>query len=297
LELTQVRYFVTLSRSLNFTRAAEVCNVTQPALTRAIQRLEDELGGPLLFRERSLTQLTDLGRSMLPHLEAMLMAAESATALADARRRQPLMSLKIGLGPGIGSAAIAFALREIATILPDLMIRFEETNVATLVEQMLADMLDCALLPDECILPERFNRWPLYDERAIVVLPADHALALCTAVSADHLQNETLLQGDRCGGFAERLGRASGYHLRVRQADAAVAHLLDLVAAGLGVTIISEHTNLPAHLAARPIIEPVLTRQISLAAVAGRPQNPAVAGFIKLCRARRSYGTNHQSPR
>jgi len=53
MELTQVHYFLTLCRTLNFTRAAEQCNVTQPAFTRSIQKLEGEFGGPLLFRERN----------------------------------------------------------------------------------------------------------------------------------------------------------------------------------------------------------------------------------------------------
>ena len=66
MELFQVRYFLAWLRTLNFTRAAEACGVSQPALTRAIQRLEEELGGPLLHRERNLTQLSALGRAMLP---------------------------------------------------------------------------------------------------------------------------------------------------------------------------------------------------------------------------------------
>jgi len=113
MELSQVRYFATLCKTLNFTRAAEQCNVTQPAFTRAIQRLEDELGGPLIFRERNLTQLTELGRAMRPHLEAMLDAADAATALAAAKRQHTPSSLKIGLGPGIGAAAVADAVKEV----------------------------------------------------------------------------------------------------------------------------------------------------------------------------------------
>ena len=88
MELFQVRYYLALAKTLNFTRAAEACNVTQPALTRAIQRLEEELGGPLLYRERSLTQLTELGRVMLPHLEAAYLAAQTATAQAAAFKRR-----------------------------------------------------------------------------------------------------------------------------------------------------------------------------------------------------------------
>src|SRR5579862_9438158 len=67
MEMHQIRYFLAVCDSLNFTRAAEACNVTQPALTRAIQKLEEELGSLLLHRERSRTHLTDFGQLMRPH--------------------------------------------------------------------------------------------------------------------------------------------------------------------------------------------------------------------------------------
>ena len=61
MEMHQVRYFLAIAEELNFTRASERCNVTQPALSRAIKILEEELGGLLFRRERDLTRLTDLG--------------------------------------------------------------------------------------------------------------------------------------------------------------------------------------------------------------------------------------------
>ena len=66
MELHQVRYFLAVASTLNFTRAAEQCNVTQPALTKGVQKLEQELGGQLIYRERQLSQLTDLGKEVLP---------------------------------------------------------------------------------------------------------------------------------------------------------------------------------------------------------------------------------------
>ena len=68
MELHEIRYFLALSKTLNFTKAAEICNVSQPALTRAIQKMEDELGGLLFSRERNNTHLTELGRLLEPHL-------------------------------------------------------------------------------------------------------------------------------------------------------------------------------------------------------------------------------------
>ena len=67
----RVRYFLALCETLNFARAAETCNVSQPALTRAVRKLEEELGGLLLRREHLLTHLTDFGRLVRPHLEQM----------------------------------------------------------------------------------------------------------------------------------------------------------------------------------------------------------------------------------
>ena len=105
MELFQVRYFLALARALNFTRAAEACNISQPALTRAIQRLEEELGGPLLHRERNLTQLTALGRAMLPHLEAAHAAADAAAAQAAAFRRREVEPLRLGVDGALQDAA------------------------------------------------------------------------------------------------------------------------------------------------------------------------------------------------
>jgi LysR family hydrogen peroxide-inducible transcriptional activator len=285
MELSQVRYFITLCRTLNFTRAAEACNISQPAFTRAIQRLEDEFGGPLLFRERNLTQLTELGRGMRPHLEAMLDAADAARALANAKLTRTTASLKIGLGPGIGAASVAGAVREIANMLPDIAIHFEEAGPATLVEAMLTDMLDCALLPDDCDLPERLNRWPLYADRAVVVLPPDHRLLTQESISARDIIDETILVGELCGNFANRLATVTSYSLRLQRCNGATAQILDLIGAGVGIALLSDRLRFAPPLNVRPMQDPELTRHILLATVAGRPLNPAAASFVKLCRA------------
>jgi len=71
MEMHQVRYFLAVAEALNFTRASERCNVTQPSLSRAIKLLEEELGGPLFCREGESTHLTDLGHLVRPHLRSV----------------------------------------------------------------------------------------------------------------------------------------------------------------------------------------------------------------------------------
>jgi hypothetical protein len=83
MEIQQVRYFLAVAQELNFPRAAEKCNVSQPLLSRAIQQLEGELGGPLFHRERHLTHLIDLGEMVRPHLEAVYEAAIKAKRLSQ----------------------------------------------------------------------------------------------------------------------------------------------------------------------------------------------------------------------
>src|ERR1700746_811941 len=82
MEMHQFRYFLAVADALNFTRAAEQCHVSQPALTRAIQQLEQELGGLLLGRERKLTHLTDFGRLIEPHLRQLHADADAAKSTA-----------------------------------------------------------------------------------------------------------------------------------------------------------------------------------------------------------------------
>ena len=83
MEMHQVRYFLAVAQHLNFSRAAEECNVTQPSLSRAIQQLEAEFGGPLFHREHKFTHLTDLGQMIRPHLETIYSSAVKAKRVSQ----------------------------------------------------------------------------------------------------------------------------------------------------------------------------------------------------------------------
>src|SRR5437016_5616679 len=97
MEMHQIRYFLAVARTLNFTRAAEECNVAQPSLTRAIKLLEDELGGELFRRERSHSHLTDLGQRMLPLLQQCYDTAQGVKSLATAIKRGEVATLRLAL--------------------------------------------------------------------------------------------------------------------------------------------------------------------------------------------------------
>src|SRR5947207_15466178 len=115
MEMHQVRYFLAVADTLNFTRAAEQCHVSQPALTRAIQQLEEELGGLLLRRERTLTHLTEFGRLIEPHLRQLAAAAEPAQTTAQRCPNLQQAALPHG---GVGTAGQARRSQRPGRLLP-----------------------------------------------------------------------------------------------------------------------------------------------------------------------------------
>ena len=110
MELHLVRYFLAVASALNFTRAAEMCNVTQPALTKGVQKLEQELGGQLIYRDRQLTHLTDLGKALLPMLERALASTEAVRRRAREFQQKEVAPLTIGLAPSISASLVRRAL-------------------------------------------------------------------------------------------------------------------------------------------------------------------------------------------
>src|SRR3984957_14047166 len=134
MELHQIRYFLAVANTRNFTRAAEQCNVTQPALTKRVQRLEQELGGQLIFRERQLTHLTDLGKEVLPMLERTLASAEAVRRRAQEFQRKEVAPLRIGLAPSISASLVLDPIAEIAKFVPGLHVELREGAAEKLVD-------------------------------------------------------------------------------------------------------------------------------------------------------------------
>ena len=290
MELFQVRYFLALARTLNFTRAAEACSVSQPALTRAIQRLEEELGGPLLHRERNLTQLTALGRAMFPHLEAAHTAAEAAAAQAAAFRRCEGEPLRLGIDGTLSAQILAPVLKELQSRIESFELGLTEAASPDLMERMMAGELDSAIIVEPEKPPDRLDRWHLFRERCVVLCPEGHPLAAIAAVSIEALAKENFVVREAPGCDLDRtlmrLSAAAGIDPKLRHRCAGEDQLCRMVAAGLGLALAGERYGAGPGIAARPLAEPAAIRQITLAAVAGRPHGPVLAAFLKLMRAR-----------
>jgi DNA-binding transcriptional LysR family regulator len=284
MELYQVRYFVALCNVLNFTRAAEQCNVTQPALTRAIQRLEEELGGPLLQRERNLTQLTELGRLMRPLLEQTLAAAEAVKENAGKFRKNEVASLRVGLPPTVSARVVAGPLTELMRRVPSIEVALTCAPQEQLVDALLAGTLDAALVVERPDLPERLDRWPLFAEGYRVAFAPGQRFSAFEEIAPDALADEIVIERPGC----DAVGKLSAPRLRHR--GETEEHIQHLASVSGFVALVPENLPVMATLEGRRVADPALRRTIALAAVAGRRHSAALDTFIRLNRARDLVG-------
>ncbi|MBV8683933.1 MAG: LysR family transcriptional regulator [Caulobacteraceae bacterium] len=287
MELHQVRYFLALARSLNFTRAAEQCNVTQSALTKAVQKLEQELGGGLIHRERQLTQLTDLGKLVLPMLERAYAAAESARTSAEEFQRKEIAPLKIAIGSCVSAAIIESPLAEIARFMPGLQVELIEAETQDAVEMLLNGDANAAIAGDELgELPVRIDHWRLFRERFLVLMQRDSDYAELAAMPADVLEKAVWIEciGSEGGSHLWRNLFPAGAEPKIGHRGRQLGHLQHLVSAGFGLMLWPEHAPHIPSLVTRPIVGDLLARDIRLLVVAGRRYSPALEALIKIAR-------------
>jgi len=292
MEVQQARYFLALADSLNFTRAAEACGVTQPSLTKAIRKLEEELGGSLLRRERGHTHLTDLGRRMQPHIEALVHADEMARLEADAWRRIERTPVRLGVMCTIGPTRLIPFLKRLRRDAPSLEIDLKDATGKELVRLLTEGDLDVAFiaLPD---LPERFDCQILYREYYTVAFCPGHRFEAMEAVPLRELNQEDYLNRVNCE-YPEHfdvLGIPDpAADVRVCYASEREDWIQAMILAGLGCAVMPEFLPILPGIATRIVIEPEIFREIRLATVAGRQFSPALRCFIDL--ARRHHWTH-----
>jgi DNA-binding transcriptional LysR family regulator len=280
----QVRYFLAVCETLNFTRAAESCNVSQPALTRAIKNLEDELGGPLFNRERVNTHLTELGRMMQPYLAEVY--AQSETAKTRARDFHSLKEapLSVGIMCTIGPSKLLDLMSSFHQRYPEVNISLRDAKGQMLHDMLAAGEIDVAIfgLPGG-IDEERFHTLKLFDERVLIAIPPGHRLERQNGIRIEDLSNERYLFRANCefADLVRDMCRSRGFRLTVPYRSERDDWIQTMVKAGLGVTTIPEYAVTVDGLTTRPLVDPGIQRTVSLVTVRGRPHSPAVGAFVR----------------
>jgi len=299
MEMQQIRYFVAVAETLNFTQAAERCNVSQPSLTRAIQLLELELGGELIRRERSLTHLTDLGTRMLPLMQQCYETALAAKGLAQSVKKGEASPLSLAVSWSIDLALVAPHLYELSRALHGLQMTLRRGSAPELAQLLKSGQVELALGGPLGEAWDRLEAFPLFVEPFELVVNGEHAMARQDAIDLVQLSGERLLiqvdaemagELDRClcaagidtGAAAHRV--ASGYDL------------VALLEANLGVAVMPASMTQSARLRRIPLAGVDLERPVALYAVAGRRRSVAGNTLMNLMRATDWSGREARSP-
>jgi DNA-binding transcriptional LysR family regulator len=287
MELYQIRYFVALCETLSFARAAEHCRVSSPSLTRAVQKLEHELGGLLILRERRLTHLTELGQRVRPMLEEVLAHAEGTKTAAHRFLKAEAKPLRLGIMPSVGPRRLAPFLTRFGIAHPEIEVAFVEGEGARLEELLLGGGLEVAVVARLEPAHRRLRHYRLYREDVVVVFPLGHRFERQESVRLVDLEGEGFLLRTNCEKRSLLLGacRSHGFEPRIVYRSEREDWIQMMVAAGRGVTLMPANLHWGSGTLARPLSEPELHREVSLVTVAGRPHDPPVQHFMRAIRA------------
>jgi LysR family hydrogen peroxide-inducible transcriptional activator len=274
--LTELRYIVAVARERHFGRAAEACFVSQPTLSVAIKKLEEELDVKIFERGSSEVTMTPLGEAIVRQAQQVIEQAQGIKEIAQ-RGKDPLAGpLRLGIIYTIGPYLLPELVRHAIDHTPQMPLMLQENFTVKLLDMLRTGEIDCAIMaepfPDSGLAVA-----PLYDEPFQVAVPKGHALARRKSISSEELKKETmLLLGtghcfrdqvlEVCPEFARFSSDAEG--IRKSFEGSSLETIKHMVAAGMGITVVpclSVPRQPQPHLRFIPFEAPVPQRRVVLA--------------------------------
>ena len=244
--LTELKYIVAVARERHFGKAADACFVSQPTLSVAVKKLEEELDVKLFERSANEVNVTPLGEEIVRQAQSVLEQAAHIKDIAK-RGKDPLAgALKLGVIYTIAPYLLPDLVRQVITRTPQMPLMLQENFTVKLLEMLRTGEIDCAILAEP--FPDAgLALAPLYDEPFFAAVPSSHPLARQSQVSAEELKNETmLLLGNGhcfrdhvlevCPEFARFASDAEG--IRKSFEGSSLETIKHMVAAGMGITLV-----------------------------------------------------------
>ena len=245
MELRHLRYFRAVAETLNFSRAAEQLRVAQPALSRQVKALENELGVQLLERNRVRVQLTDAGRLFLGHVEKVLAQVDMAVAavreVSSGLEGRLIVCTEWRLPVGLLPAAIAEFRRRFPRVEVDL----RELPMVQHLAALRAGKAHLGFLPLGVLgAHHHLNYLPVLHSELSVIVPAQHPLARRSAVQLAQLKDESWLTAETHDtgyrNFLTQTCRLAGFSPRFGKSTQTIEGLIGLAGAGFGVALLPE---------------------------------------------------------
>ena len=244
--LTELKYIVAVARERHFGKAADACYVSQPTLSVAVKKLEEELDVKLFERSASEVSVTALGEEIVRQAQSVLEQAANIKETAK-RGKDPLTGpLTLGVIYTIGPYLLPDLVRQTIARTPAMPLMLQENFTVKLLEMLRTGEIDCAILAEP--FPDAgLAIAPLYDEPFLAAVPAHHPLAAQHVVTTEELKRETMLllgSGhcfrdhvlEVCPEFARFSSNAEG--IRKSFEGSSLETIKHMVAAGMGVTLV-----------------------------------------------------------
>jgi DNA-binding transcriptional LysR family regulator len=264
MELFQIRYALAAAEALNFTRAAERCNISQPALTKAVKRLEEELGAAIFTREGKRIRLSDFGRSILPTLRHMQDQAERAKSIAQEYRLLDKVPVRLGVLGTIGPARMARYLAAFQSSFEGVEVEVSEAPLGDLLNQLDEGRIDLAMANPFEGVPQSLHAFPLYSENYVAVLPPDHPLAERNIVKLKDLSGQPYIDRLSCEmrEMFTAICKDEDVELYARFRSDREDWVQAMVLARIGIAVMPEYSVTVPDLVQRPIIDPAISLTI-----------------------------------
>lgn len=286
MELHQLRYFLAVARTHNFSRAAEQCRVAQPSLSQQIMKLEGELNERLFERTKREVSLTPAGEVFRAHAERILDEVGLAKDKVSEIRGLLRGRVVLGVLPTVAPYYLPARLGAFAHKYPAIEVVVHEDTTANLSQAVLSKEIDVALvsLPVERtgLTAEEF-----FDEDLLVALPEKHALAKKKRLVLDDLECEAFIlmkEGHCLAGQALQFCRLNGFAPRVSFRSAQIETVLAFVAAGWGVSVVPAMACRHSTKGVRFRALAGMTRSIGIIHREARPLNHAARALVEFMR-------------
>lgn len=244
MELRHLRYFVAVAESLNFTKAAARLRVAQPALSRQIRDLEDDLGAPLLERGPRLVRLTKAGAVFLPEAKSVLQRAEAATKAVRAVARGERGEIHVGYAPSPTVELLPCTLHAFQNVAPEVHVTLHDLSSEEMLRGLGDGKLNLCLMVQPSPAALRGLKFEMLREyRACVAVKLSHPLARVKQVKLEQIVSEPFVAYDRTDypeyhAMLEELFRATGQKPRVVEEHGSAPGLVAAVEIGRGVAIV-----------------------------------------------------------
>lgn len=295
MELREVRSFVILAEQLHFGEAARLLHLSQPALTKQIQRLEEEVGGELLLRGRHGARLTSLGRLFLDGAREIVRESDALLTLTQRVARGETGRLRMGFGFRTFDVVPRIIVR-LRKSLPDVRISLKDMSTAEQIDELLAEKLDLGFIRTSEV--KGLEIMPVLEDRMMLVTNVEDGHPVKLDLAKLRHEPFVLISQQRSPtshSHVLRLCADHGFYPRVAQEVPEVTTALALVRAGLGVSIIpaSFCHNPFAGIRYHPIAGPLAAWSVAAAWRKG-DSNPLIARFLSLLKTELKQGSGKE---